>query len=492
MFRLSSTAIRATLFLFVLFMVTTWQSARAQNDYCNNWPGGNVPLKQKKIPNITIPGTSHIRGYLEKLPDDYNANPTKKYPLLVFIHGVNEKGNGTAEDLCALMDEWWWCPSTLAERVSNPVFPAVLTDQNGQAHKMILISPQLVDWSGNPTTVINALLNYLMARYRVDASRVYLTGISAGANFIQSYVGASEANARRIAAVAPIAPCSYLTAQQANIIARTNLPFWTFQCIADNMCSGSTASSNAALINNQTPVTTVPAWHTTFQVSECNMTGLPHDVWGYAYNPAFRRTVNGRNVNAYEWFIQYNRSALLPVALESYAVNLREGKVRVRWTTSAENNNARFNIERSADGKKFTEIATIPAAGNTTGKTYEWIDERPLANLSYYRLTQTDLDGRKEFFQVKKIMNRSLSDRTILIAPNPFTTELTAFVNVPHTQQVTVSVTDMSGRVLKTLNGKYAEGAAEINMNTMELPKGIYFLKIKGEDFTQTRKIVKQ
>jgi hypothetical protein len=50
----------------------------------------------------------------------------------------------------------------------------------------------------------------------------------------------------------------------------------------------------------------------------------------------------------------------------------------------------------------------------------------------------------------------------------------------------------MSGRVLKAVNGKYAEGAAEVNINTIDLPKGIYFLKIKGESFTQTQKIIKQ
>ncbi len=189
--------------------------------------------------------------------------------------------------------------------------------------------------------------------------------------------------------------------------------------------------------------------------------------------------------------VQYNRSALLPVALEDYTVALKGAKVQVRWATSAESNNARFNIERSADGKNFTEIAAIPATGNSTGKAYEWIDERPLTNLSYYRLTQTDLDGRKEIFSMKKIMNRVAGDRSIIVAPNPFVNELTAFVNVPHTQQVSITITDISGRVLKTLNGKYAEGAAEINIKTTDLPKGIYFLKIKGEDFTQTQKIVK-
>jgi hypothetical protein len=190
--------------------------------------------------------------------------------------------------------------------------------------------------------------------------------------------------------------------------------------------------------------------------------------------------------------VQFSRAATLPVKLENYTVQLKDEKVYVDWATSAENNNAKFTIERSADGVKFTEVASIPAPGNNGGKAYQWIDSRPLPNLSYYRLSQTDLDGRKEIFQVKKVMNRSLQDRSIIIAPNPFTTELTAFINVPQTQQVTVSVADLSGRIMKTVYGKYAQGAAEITFNTSDLPKGMYILKVKGDTFTQTQKIVKQ
>lgn len=495
---LSRSAVRSTLFLFVLTFIII-NTARAQ-DYCSDaygWPGLSVPLKQKKVTNVTIPGTGQIHGYLERLPDDYATNPAKKYPLIVFLHGINESGSGSAADLCKLISQWWWTPSTLSEWASSPTspgLPASVTDQNGQAQKFIVISPQLTGWGGDANTVINSFLDYLIVHYRVDPSRVYLTGLSAGANFIQAYAGASLANANRIAALAPIAPCTYLSASQANVIARANLPFWSFQCIYDDGdCGpGDKARNNANLINSQTPATTVPANHTTFPVPGQDCNPFPHDVWGFAYRHYFRQTVNGRNVNLYEWMLQYSRSALLPVALENYTVSLRDGKVHVKWTTSTESNNARFNIERSADGKQFTEIAAIPATSNSTGKTYEWVDERPLTNLSYYRLTQTDLDGRKEIFSMKKILNRVAGDRSIIVAPNPFVSELTAFVNVPHIQHVNITVADVSGRVLKTLNGKYAEGAAEINIKTTDLPKGVYFLKIKGESFTQTQKIIKQ
>jgi len=485
MFRLSRAVSYSPIVLFVLFCTVCNIHALAQ-DSCP-WPG---IMKQKKVTNVTVPGTDMIHSYLERLPDDYNST-TKKYPLIIAFHGVAESVAMKGDDLCALLGEWFWIPSSLAERTSSPMFPSSVTT-NGQTYQFILISPQLT-YFGDANACVNSFITYLSSRYRVDISRVYLTGISAGANLIDSYVSTSLANAKRVAAIAPVSPCDGLSTQGAKNIANAGLPVWSVQCSSDNMCPGGTAASIANSINSQNPVTSARATATTLPVPNwpCNV-GLAHDAWGTAYHPDFRQTINGKSVNLYEWMLQSSRTALLPVVLESYTVQLLDDNVHVKWTTSAEKNNAKFTIERSTDGVKFTEVANIPATNNTTGKSYEWIDSRPLPNLSYYRLSQTDLDGRREYFQIRKIMNRSLQERTIIVAPNPFTTELTAFINVPRTQQITATVSDLSGRTIKTVYGKYAEGAAEININTTDLPKGLYLLKVKGEDFSQIQKIVKQ
>ncbi|MEJ2004031.1 MAG: hypothetical protein P8X57_03485, partial [Cyclobacteriaceae bacterium] len=48
---------------------------------------------------FSVKKTAGNTGYLEYLPPDYYSNPTRKYPLMVFLHGKGERGNGSAADL---------------------------------------------------------------------------------------------------------------------------------------------------------------------------------------------------------------------------------------------------------------------------------------------------------------------------------------------------------------------------------------------------------
>ncbi|MBC7848751.1 MAG: hypothetical protein H7Y31_03405, partial [Chitinophagaceae bacterium] len=36
-------------------------------------------------------------GFYEYKPTDYSANPNEKYPVMIFLHGIGERGNGSTE-----------------------------------------------------------------------------------------------------------------------------------------------------------------------------------------------------------------------------------------------------------------------------------------------------------------------------------------------------------------------------------------------------------
>ena len=52
-------------------------------------------------------------GYYEYLPQGYNTNTWQSYPVIVFIHGIGETGNGTT-DLANLLNCWTAIPRLIA------------------------------------------------------------------------------------------------------------------------------------------------------------------------------------------------------------------------------------------------------------------------------------------------------------------------------------------------------------------------------------------
>lgn len=91
----------------------------------------------------------------------------------------------------------------------------------------------------------------------------------------------------------------------------------------------------------------------------------------------------------------------LPVELVSFSAKYDNKQVVVRWATASEKDAANFSVERSSDGKNFSSVALVPAAGTSaTRREYEAIDRSMRSGLNYYRLKQTDLDGTFTYSQV--------------------------------------------------------------------------------------------
>lgn len=110
----------------------------------------------------------------------------------------------------------------------------------------------------------------------------------------------------------------------------------------------------------------------------------------------------------------------LAVSWLSFTANEQNGKVMLAWSTASEENSDYFILERSVDGIHYSPIANIKAAGTTSSQSdYSFTDNMPVAKTTnYYRLKQTDFDGRYNYSQVKYALVEGNS-KLIRIAPNP-------------------------------------------------------------------------
>ncbi|MBO2012786.1 beta strand repeat-containing protein [Hymenobacter negativus] len=86
----------------------------------------------------------------------------------------------------------------------------------------------------------------------------------------------------------------------------------------------------------------------------------------------------------------------LPVELTAFTAEAEGAAARLAWRTASEKNSARFEIERSLDGKTFARIGEVAAQGSKAGATdYAFRDAQTPKSLTlvYYRLRQVDADG---------------------------------------------------------------------------------------------------
>ena len=206
-------------------------------------------------------------SYLLYLPKDYSPRGNKKWPLVLFLHGAGERGT----NLTAVAVHG---PPKLAKQKKN--FP------------FIIVSPQCPNgeiWSND---VLLNLLDDVMARHRVDPSRIYLTGLSMGGYGTWSLV--SE-HPEKFAAAAPICgggePIRFLLAEGARKEALKSLPVWVFHGAKDPVVkleeSERMVNALKKLGNTDVQLTVYPE--------------AGHDSWTEAYN----------NEKLYEWFLQHER-----------------------------------------------------------------------------------------------------------------------------------------------------------------------------------------
>jgi predicted peptidase len=138
-------------------------------------------------------------GYLVYLPDGYGKDQ-KQWPLVLFLHGAGERG--TRLDLVKKHG-----PPKLAE--------------SGKKFPFILVSPQCPEDESWSVPALNALLERIGEIYRVDESRVYLTGISMGGNGTWRLAIALP---HHFAAIAPV--CGWGDPDAVRVL--KDVPVWVF------------------------------------------------------------------------------------------------------------------------------------------------------------------------------------------------------------------------------------------------------------------------
>lgn len=154
---------------------------------------------------------------------------------------------------------------------------------------------------------------------------------------------------------------------------------------------------------------------------------------------------------------------------------------------ASEINNNFFTIERSVDAINWVNIGQINGAGNSnTLNHYYWIDSKPLQGTSYYRLKQTDYDGKFKYYDPKSANCDFLYG--VIYTPNPFNQTLTIEIqNYVTFDEYRIIIHNSIG--VSVFETKINDQKTILDLN--ELKKGVYTISLIHNNTVINNKIIK-
>ncbi|MBX0290372.1 T9SS type A sorting domain-containing protein [Hymenobacter sp. HSC-4F20] len=189
-------------------------------------------------------------------------------------------------------------------------------------------------------------------------------------------------------------------------------------------------------------------------------------------------------------FIGTYGSSPLPVELVRFRAEASGTAALLRWTTSQEISNDRFEVQRSPDGRVFTTVGTLPGAGTSAvAHSYTFTDAQAgqVGKQVHYRLRQVDTNGQASLSSVE-VVRFGVTSRLVLW-PNPSTDRLHLDLSSFPEARYTVLVTDALGRTVLTTQ---VTPAPATTLSVAELPAGSYLLHVLGTTSRTTHHFIKQ
>jgi predicted esterase len=240
------------------YELTRDQSFYVYKDYAQYLGGKRIYSKTYQNNELQRYGA----GYLLYLPEGYEDNPDKTWPLLFFLHGYGDRGD-----------------NILVLAKASPF----MYIREKEPLPFIIAAPLLSAYQGYssfPEEYMDGVLAEIRADYRVDAKRIYVTGLSMGGEATYRF---AVHQPDTFAAIAPLS--AYVDSETYSMLGLIkDLPVWAIHGADDTV---------VPLAKGQQAVDALKeaGGNVRFSVLE----GHDHDTWTDTYSdPAF-----------YDWLLQH-------------------------------------------------------------------------------------------------------------------------------------------------------------------------------------------
>jgi hypothetical protein len=189
-------------------------------------------------------------------------------------------------------------------------------------------------------------------------------------------------------------------------------------------------------------------------------------------------------------------NAPLPVTLVAFDANrFNKTRVKLTWETASEQNNKGFEVERRLDNETSFSVkgfvASLAPAGNSaTPLDYIYNDANGYGGISYYRLKQTDLDGRSHYSLIKAVRGEGTTEVSVMIWPNPNAGQFSIRIDGANSAKE-AQILDMNGKLVQKM---LIQNQKQVNINHLSV--GTYILSIpnafgEGQHFSEKVMVVR-
>lgn len=188
----------------------------------------------------------------------------------------------------------------------------------------------------------------------------------------------------------------------------------------------------------------------------------------------------------------------LPIELIYFNATFNGKSIDIEWETASEINNDYFTLERSVDMINFLPIclnipSKAPGGNSTSILSYRLTDNNVLPGIYYYRLKQTDVNGKSNYSDIDVVEINGIADFTFEIAPNPCDgIEFSSIINAEKDKEIVIVLYDILGQE------KYSKAiVTEQKGNTVyiidldqKLNAGVYLITATSDQKIYSKRLV--
>ncbi len=200
------------------------------------------------------------------------------------------------------------------------------------------------------------------------------------------------------------------------------------------------------------------------------------------------------NIPSFSVFTVSDINSPLPLGLLKFEGRLDKSVGLLSWTMTNEQDLTGFVVEKSIDGKTFSQIGQVKSMENgRTTNQYRYVDPY-LTQDAYYRLRLMKTDGQQEVSDLVVIRLSKSGSRNVALMPNPAQTGTQIAIDgmTDLAEEASVELIGLDGRRLHAWKGTLAEVNRQIATTVRNLPGGLYPMRMTLAGRTQTLKLVKR